>query len=395
MSERQLVPLREYQTALVPLTHPDIRELLASAGDALEVLPTAQVGEYLLRANSKVGVVTTSQLEVRISPKIPVENVFVLLEPSKVPLELRSELIGYGADDDITTAFATFYSRLLEHTLARGMRRDYIAAEDRLVTLRGRVAIEQAMRTTTITPLPCRFDEYSIDTVHNRILKAATLKLSRLPGIGTHTRDALRHLLMWFGDVDDHYAPPKQVIRRGFNRLEQHYEPAVRLACLVLDGGSLLHTSGTTTAGTFLIDMNKVFEAFLEVRLRAALHGQLDVLGQASTYLDTDRRVRMKPDLMFERCGRTMFVADAKYKISKDISGVDSDLYQLLAYTTALGLNEGALIYAQGDREIDDSIVNVGQAGKLLHIRRIDLSGDAASIRASVDGLAQWIAGQA
>jgi 5-methylcytosine-specific restriction enzyme subunit McrC len=100
----------------------------------------------------------------------------------------------------------------------------------------------------------------------------------------------------------------------------------------------------------------------------------------------------MKPDLLFLRNEQPVYVGDAKYKVIGDITGVDSDLYQLLAYTTALGLPEGVLIYAQSDEAITPAVVQVSKVGKRLHIRRIDLRGNAAAIRWAVDELAAWIA---
>jgi 5-methylcytosine-specific restriction enzyme subunit McrC len=391
MIERERITLFEYGSEVRDLSQLDIRELMAAGGRALTLAPTGTAGQFQLKANSLIGTIVTSRLEVIINPKIPIENVFLLLEPSKTPIDLRTELVGFGDYLDITPAFAAFFARLLEHTLARGMRRDYIPVQDDLVAVRGRVALDDVVRRPVLTPLACRFDEYSIDTPHHRILKAATLRLCRVPGIGVRNRDALRHLLMRFGEVDDQPPATAQVLRRGFNRLERHYEPAVRLACLLLDEGSLLHSFGTTTAGAFLFDMNRAFEAFLEARLEAALRGTLEVRGQAQTYLDSDERVRMKPDLIFGRNGSAVYVGDAKYKVSKDINGVDSDLYQLLAYTTALDLPEGVLVYAQADQAIPPQVINVALAGKRLHIQRIDLSGDARAIRRSVDALAAWI----
>lgn len=114
--------------------------------------------------------------------------------------------------------------------------------------------------------------------------------------------------------------------------------------------------------------------------------------GQVATHLDADRRVRMKPDLLFLRNETAAYVGDAKYKVTSDITGVDSDLYQLLAYTTALGLSEGVLIYAQSDEAVTPAAVQVSKAGKRLQIRRIDLRGNPATIRRAVEELASWIA---
>lgn len=393
--ERQRISLVEYGSTVETLTQRDINEILAIGGGAVEIAPTSETGRYRLKAGSKVGAIATSRFEVLIRPKIPIENVFLLLEPARVPIDLRSELIGFGKHEELTPAFAGFFARMLEHTLIRGMRRDYVVREESLVGMRGRIRMERQMRSPVLTAMECRFDEHSIDTPHNRLLKAAALRLVRLPGIGEANRDSLRHLLMWFGEVGDNLPPPRVVLRRGFNRLDAYYEPAVRLACMIIDSTSLDHGLGEITANTFLVDMNRTFEAFLEVRLGAALQGRLKVRGQFSTYLDADRQVRMKPDLIFFRNELPVYVGDAKYKVINDINGVDSDLYQLLAYTTALGLPEGVLIYAQSDEMIPPAEVRVSKAGKSLHVRRIDLLGNAAAIRRSVDELASWIASRA
>lgn len=393
--ERQRIDIAEYGSAIETLTQHDLRELLEVGDKSLEIRPTGDASQYRITAGSKVGTIATSRLEVQIRPKIPLENLFVLLEPAVVPIDMRAETIGFGRYEDLTPAFAAFFARLLEQTLARGMRRDYVPVEDSLVALRGRLDMSRQVRSPVLTPLACRFDEHSIDTPHNRILKAAALRLVRLPGIGEQNRDALRHLLMWFGEVADSPPPTRAVLRRGFTRLDAQYEPAVRLACMVIDGASLAHEFGEITANTFLIDMNRTFEKFLEVRLAAALRGRLQVSPQHPVHLDVDRRVRMAPDLVFLRAGSPAYVGDAKYKVVSDVSGVDADLYQLLAYTTALGLPEGVLVYAEAGDHVPAGEVDVALSDKRLHVRRIDLLGDAASIRTAIDDLATWVLSRA
>ena len=67
-----------------------------------------------------------------------------------------------------------------------------------------------------------------------------------------------------------------------------------------------------------------------------------------------------------------MFVADAKYKAAEGGSR-NADLYQLLAYATALDLPGGILIYAKG--EADPITHQVRHSRKRLEIAALDLSG--------------------
>ena len=69
-----------------------------------------------------------------------------------------------------------------------------------------------------------------------------------------------------------------------------------------------------------------------------------------------------------------VWVGDAKYKnLTKRNDRVpNEDLYQMLAYTTALDLPSGTLIYAQGDAEPRTYVVNY--AGKRLEVVALDIS---------------------
>ena len=84
-----------------------------------------------------------------------------------------------------------------------------------------------------------------------------------------------------------------------------------------------------------------------------------------------------------------MFVGDAKYKNLTGERVPNADLYQLLAYATALGLPGGLLIYAKG--EADTATYQVRQSGKRLHIAAVDLSGTLDEIFERVVALADRV----
>ena len=69
--------------------------------------------------------------------------------------------------------------------------------------------------------------------------------------------------------------------------------------------------------------------------------------------MDDDQRVQLRPDLTWWSGDTGVFVGDAKYKRLDDGHIPTADLYQLLAYATALDLPGGLLIYAQGEGEAD------------------------------------------
>ena len=71
-----------------------------------------------------------------------------------------------------------------------------------------------------------------------------------------------------------------------------------------------------------------------------------------------------------------MFVGDAKYKKTLDserVLSLSADLYQLLAYATALDLPGGLLIYAQGEAEA--ATYKIRNSCKQLEVVALDLTG--------------------
>lgn len=66
-----------------------------------------------------------------------------------------------------------------------------------------------------------------------------------------------------------------------------------------------------------------------------------------------------------------------------------ADLYQLLAYATALDLPGGLLVYAQGEAE--PAAHRIRHAGKRLEVFALDLSGTVDELLARIDDLAESV----
>src|SRR5207253_2577066 len=97
-------------------------------------------------------------------------------------------------------------------------------------------------------------------------------------------------------------------------------------------------------------DMNAVFEDFLS----AALTAELEQVGgrvtsQYRMTLDREEQVVIRPDLLWHSGSVPLAVMDAKYKQIAPAEMPNGHLYQMLAYCTALGLQDGWLVYAAGN----------------------------------------------
>ena len=131
------------------------------------------------------------------------------------------------------------------------------------------------------------------------------------------------------------------------------------MCALALRGLTLNEQAGTHPYASFLVDMPRLFESFLTQRLSRLLplYG-LRVVAQKHDYLDEERRVGIRPDVLVypRRGGEPVLVLDAKYRRpggSEGDSGLNSDLYQVSAYLDRYRLKEGVLVYPRfkGDEE--------------------------------------------
>ena len=417
--------LREYSSEVLALTSEQAGALNRVGGGAyLSVEPEEFAGHWRVTAHNYVGSINADGLQVLVRPKIPLRNLFLLLEVGLRDRDWHDEAVRYETTLDLLPALVSFFARTAETTLARGMYHSYREHHDRLIAMRGRVDIpRQLAQPGVVVPLHCRFTEFTADLVENSYLKAAVSRSLRVAGVPPIDRRRLMQHLVTLEDVGDvrhHHTDHDLVV---FTRLNAHYRPALRLARLVLANLTLQDVVGETQASSFMLDMNELFERFVTERLRRALRGRLDVKDQHRDRLDEERTVTIKPDLLFQSGGSPRFVGDIKYKLTDEAArGRHPDYYQLLAYTTALDLPEGVLIYCLNANLSDDpddngsiaglprrfategsaspgaaaaSSVRVRHAGKVLHTYALDLSGTADDVAKNVRELANWIANRA
>jgi 5-methylcytosine-specific restriction enzyme subunit McrC len=361
-------------------------------------------GNWVLKAGSRVGAVTVAApgsdavpVTVRIVPKVPIGRLFFLLGYSLDPRGwLDDGLVDVAEERELLPALVHAYERQVARALGKGVLQGYRHTEDSALVVRGRIREAEQIRRRFGAALPVEvaYDEFTTDIAENRLLRGAIDRLLRLPGVPRDVRARLLHQRARLADV----TPPVRGQRRPAwrpSRLNARYQPALRLAGVILAGASVEHRAGGggLRIDGFLFDMNKVFEDFVCVALREALRafGGRRALQARGVHLDEAAVVRMRPDLVFYGEGeRALAVADAKYKVEKGDNGFpDADLYQMLAYCIALGLGEGHLVYARGSARRASH--RVRDAGIVLHQHALALDQSPDALLADVRTLAAWM----
>lgn len=376
--------LTEYETIEARIPAESALALAAAAGSALAVAPAFTKGDFRITATSHVGTVVAGGVEVRIRPKVPVDNVLYLLTSRWRRPWLRPDLVSYESSE-VTAAFVALFADAVTHLLRRGPQHDYVEHAEPLDTIRGRIDLTgQFRRPGRLVPVDCIFSEFTLDTGVNRYLKHALRMASRAPGVWRRTKTQLRHAVAALDRVSDVPPAANLPLRMHYTRLTGAYEPVLRLAHVIRTRVGLGDVRGSTHASSFLLDMNEVFERFVEDSLRLHLASELVVEGQVTDHLDQDEKVPIRPDLLFrDETGQPVYIGDVKYKVSSDGMGRAADYYQLHAYCTRFGLPEGVLIYATIDEgaQLPMSVTTISDEIRLRALR-FPLRGSLASVRA-------------
>lgn len=390
-SRTDVIELREYEASEPVLLDERALTLLATfPSDRITVQPTLRTGWYRLRATSWVGAISLPGLTIRVRPKVKdLRNVLMMFGASAGLTEWTDDDIDY-TKADLIEGVAGLVLREFDATTRRGLVHGYQNREERLPVIRGRLMVEElASRPWDIWPAPCRYDDFTADVPENRVLLAAVTHIRRW-AIQPQERRQAYELVQRMAEVTDSPFPLWELEMVRPTRINEHYSAALALCRLLLEGLGVAHGAGDQRADAFLIDMNKLFEKWVGAELTQRLWPDIEVVEQESVALSNVPGVNMAPDLIFKRAGKTAFVGDVKYKLTSSGLSRTDDYYQLLAYTTALRLDRGVLIYCQADEAPAREITVVGGGQKLL-CHPLSLAGSWADVCRALDELAALI----
>jgi 5-methylcytosine-specific restriction enzyme subunit McrC len=343
---------------------------LVNLSERMGALVVSWDGPAQVRVHHFVGVLQAGDLELEILPKLEglpdpalVRHslLAMLAQTQGVRLEI-SELVRYlESSEPFIAAIARLYVQRLLDAVRRGLRQDYVLHEELLPCIRGKVhwGLQARLQASLRLEFACLFDDRSLDTPLNRVLKAALLRASRIlddPASARLVSEA-RHAL---ADVSNECPPLDRVVRLQTDRMSRNLEPVLALAKVILgnknpDFGRSVFAERRSFAVVW--DMNVLFEEYVGRRARAVM-ASLDVdvrLQQAGVYLareavEQKKAFLLRPDLLFaKRRGHYIAVGDTKWKRlsrSKSNLGVSQgDVYQLLAYARRFKVDLAVLLY--------------------------------------------------
>ena len=390
------INLREYEKSPgVPLSARE-RDMLRGVLPSVSIEPAPGMeGTYHLTPGSMVGALETGGLSVFIEPKIGIAQLLSLACYAIGRIRFRAEDFRFPEKCALPDILALALSAQARRAFSGGLLHGYRTEEEALMTVRGRIRLEEQLRRRFDTPLPVelQYDEFTNDILPNRLVKAAAHRLGRIRLRSPEARRSLGWVAGILDGVSPVEFPPAMVPTVAFDRLNEHYRDVVGLARLILGHGAFESGRGGVRASGFLMDMNVVFQEFLTQALRDVLGASPETLRSdrelQDVTLDHEGRVSLRPDLTWWDGPDCLFVGDAKYKNLTGARVPNADLYQMLSYATALGLPGGLLVYAQG--EADTASYTVRQCGTRLEVAAMDLTSALDEILEAIRHIAMKV----
>ena len=361
MTAQHEVELTEYETTQIESPPPSERDLALAASLAEQrklKVTWLHNGEVEITSWSHVGLVRFSSLEVRVVPKL-VGGAFRVLQmldyAAGLNLIRRFDHLRELPDTGISL-FDVMCAVLAEEgagLLRGGLMRDYRPEHDALPALRGRLDHRRQVlnRFGRLDRLECRFDEYDADILENQFVAAGLLS-ARAKVRDTQIKREVSKTAGVFSTVcqplvfhADHYV---QSLR--YNRRNERYRPAHVISAYVLRGLGFedIYSQSQGQIFTFLLNMNDVFEQFVERLIKDSCAGTSMAVGTQERFgkvirnLETGRTYStIRPDLMI-RSGDRTFPVDTKYKRYDLRKLSTADIYQtfLYAFVLSRGLPE-------------------------------------------------------
>jgi 5-methylcytosine-specific restriction enzyme subunit McrC len=304
---RRILDLREEEVERFP--HDmflDTEVLALTSSEKFEVEPASLFNGYTygLRSRGWVGQIPIGDdLLVRVSPKVPVHNLFRMLE---VAYNLRSFRLFDGeiqieSLEDVYERIVSILARRLLDRARKGLYRGYIDEADDLPYVRGSIDMAGAMLNSIrgVPRVPCRYEEHTADLEDNRILlwtlhqvRRQTLRQEKVRIELDRARRALA------GTITLEQCSPSDCVNRLYHRLNADYAPMHGLCRFLLEQTGPGIQPGDQTFIPFELNMPQLFETFVAEWLRANALPGITIRCQHNAQLDANFEMKIHVDIV-------------------------------------------------------------------------------------------------
>ena len=314
------------------------------------------VGGKFIQARNYVGVLQTkSGLTIEILPKIADKNdakrskvIFLKMLRTLKNFPFKSSNLASLKIQNLPLLeiFISMFLCELEALVKKGIKSDYVALEENLNFLKGKLNIKEQIKKNSIHKerFYVGYSEFLSDIKINRIIKT-TLKFLYKKSNSSKNQQKIRELLFIFDEVSECEDYKNFFAKLVINRQVKHYEQTLLWCKIFLLNKSFTPHKGDDLALALLFDMNALFESYVGDFIKKSFPDA--ILQHSEKHLVEDpKSFKLRPDIFL----KGKFIADTKWKIissKDDIS--QADLYQLYAYGKKHECDNLHLIYPKID----------------------------------------------
>lgn len=303
--------------------------------------------------------------------------------------------------DNIYELFSELLTIALNKQIKQGLYRDYIEVDETTSSIRGKINITESINELSFInkKLNCTYDEFSVNSYLNKIIKTTLSILLKAP-ITKIQRRGIKNILLYFRDVGvlDTNSINWQI---RYDRNNQDYRMIIGICYLTLNGLLQSDREGEKKLMEFFDDMrmSRLYEKFILNYYRKE-HSYLKAYSpQIEWQLDDDfaeMLPKMQTDITLEYEEKILII-DAKY-YSKNIQSYydtktihSHNLYQIFTYVKNKEVevdNEvsGMLLYARTRDEVQPD-QDYSMSGNKISVKTLDLNQDFDAIKKQLDDI--------
>lgn len=334
---------------------------------------------------------------------IRIKNIYYMLSYAfRVLNEQGYKQIKTEEFDNVAELCAEILIKGVSYQIKRGLGKEYILHTEDLTTVRGKIDISASIKGQTVMKrqLVCSYDEFSVNSYMNRIIRT-TMEVLLRSDICKSRKKELRKLLIFLGEVKSLEVNSIDW-RIQYNRNNQTYQMLISVCYLVIKGLLQTNCKGTTQLMDFFDEqrMCRLYEKFILEYYKK----EFPKLVVSATQIpwdikdgENDMLPVMKSDVMLSGKDKTLII-DAKYysrimQVHYDTYTIHSNnLYQIYTYVKnydkeRTGNVAGMLLYAQTDEVILPS-KSYNMSGNIIAVSALNLDCDFLEIRRQLNEIA-------
>lgn len=310
--------------------------------------------------------------------------------------------------EELSDLLSAILAAGLDSQRSRGFEHGYVEAHEDLAGIRGKVDIPATIyhRLQKQPLASCTYDEYSVDTLKNRILKTAALCLLDSDDVKHDNKVRIKRNLLVMREVGTVNPMRVDWERLRFHRNNRSYEPLMGICYLILNQQLATETLGNKHFASFVDNqqLHSLYERFVLEYFRRHhrhLHASAKEIPRQASESAPGFLPRLQTDITLTTHDCTLIIDTKCYGriLKTNVFGNEilspAHLNQIESYVMHEQYGnpkkvDGMLLYALTDRD-EERNEHWREIGMDLYCYTLDLSREFKDIASQLDRIAQCL----